>query len=76
MSQDRAKDDAGRVVSLGKVKAARGHRCPVCNEPATVDDAPFCSKRCGDIDLGRWLRGIYRIPTPEAGSEGPDEDDS
>jgi uncharacterized protein len=27
---------------------------------------PFCSKRCADIDLGRWLKENYRIPTEEA----------
>ena len=23
--------------------------------------APFCSQRCKDVDLGRWLNGDYRI---------------
>ena len=23
---------------------------------------PFCSKRCADIDLGRWFQGVYAIP--------------
>lgn len=36
--------------------------CPVCGKPATPEARPFCSGRCADIDLGRWLTGQYRIP--------------
>lgn len=36
--------------------------CPICGEPADERYRPFCSKRCADIDLGRWLTGQYRIP--------------
>ena len=36
--------------------------CPVCGKPADARLRPFCSRRCGDIDLGRWLTGQYRIP--------------
>lgn len=36
--------------------------CPVCGKPATDKAAPFCSERCREIDLGRWLSGSYRIP--------------
>jgi endogenous inhibitor of DNA gyrase (YacG/DUF329 family) len=39
--------------------------CPVCGKPAPVERlAPFCSVRCADVDLGRWLTGQYRIPGP------------
>ncbi|HET8996858.1 MAG TPA: DNA gyrase inhibitor YacG [Acetobacteraceae bacterium] len=38
--------------------------CPVCGRPATIDARPFCSPRCADIDLGRWVTGQYRIPAP------------
>jgi endogenous inhibitor of DNA gyrase (YacG/DUF329 family) len=34
---------------------------------------PFCSKRCADIDLGRWLGGRYAIPGEPAGDEEPPE---
>ncbi len=41
--------------------------CPICGKPSTVEDRPFCSKRCADIDLHRWLKGSYAIPAvPEA----------
>ena len=39
-------------------------RCPICNKPATPANRPFCSKRCSDVDLGRWLTGQYVIPGP------------
>ena len=37
-------------------------RCPICARPAVRDFRPFCSKRCADVDLGRWLGGRYAIP--------------
>ena len=47
--------------------------CPICGKPATAGPGVFCSKRCADIDLGRWLKGVYRVPTNEApGDDGPD----
>jgi endogenous inhibitor of DNA gyrase (YacG/DUF329 family) len=36
--------------------------CPICRKPANPATAPFCSKRCADIDLGRWLTGQYVVP--------------
>jgi endogenous inhibitor of DNA gyrase (YacG/DUF329 family) len=57
--------------------------CPICRKPASARWRPFCSKRCADIDLGRWLGEAYRIPAeeedatnsaPEGGSDQGDED--
>ncbi|SNT73356.1 Endogenous inhibitor of DNA gyrase, YacG/DUF329 family [Amphiplicatus metriothermophilus] len=50
-------------------------RCPICAKAATVDYAPFCSKRCADIDLHRWFAGAYAIPANEDESASPDDDD-
>ena len=36
--------------------------CPICAKPSDEAAKPFCSKRCADIDLGRWLKGSYAIP--------------
>lgn len=36
--------------------------CPICGRPASPEFRPFCSKRCADVDLARWLRGDYVIP--------------
>ena len=39
--------------------------CPICGKPAQTETKPFCSARCADIDLGRWLGERYVIPGPE-----------
>ncbi len=40
--------------------------CLICKKKKTTKEYhPFCSKRCADIDLGRWLKGGYAIPTEE-----------
>lgn len=36
--------------------------CPICGKPAAERYRPFCSPRCADVDLGRWLKGSYVIP--------------
>jgi endogenous inhibitor of DNA gyrase (YacG/DUF329 family) len=36
--------------------------CPICRKPATDASKPFCSERCRDVDLNRWLSGSYAIP--------------
>lgn len=49
--------------------------CPICGKPGVEKYRPFCSKRCADIDLGRWLRGSYAIPAddPEEIEEAAEE---
>lgn len=45
--------------------------CPLCGKTTEHAFRPFCSKRCADIDLGRWLRGVYAVPgDPSEGDEG------
>jgi endogenous inhibitor of DNA gyrase (YacG/DUF329 family) len=44
--------------------------CPTCGKPAVTEYRPFCSRRCADVDLHRWLSGAYAIP----GKEDEDED--
>ena len=46
------------------------HRCPICKRPLPEGEVaeryrPFCSKRCANVDLGRWLTGSYAIPAVE-----------
>jgi endogenous inhibitor of DNA gyrase (YacG/DUF329 family) len=43
--------------------------CPICGKPAAQGAQPFCSQRCADVDLGRWLTGVYRVPGVEDDSE-------
>ena len=40
----------------------REKKCPICGKPATPATRPFCSDRCKDLDLHRWLSGAYAIP--------------
>ena len=39
--------------------------CPICGKDPVEKYRPFCSKRCADVDLGRWLKGSYAIPAEE-----------
>ena len=42
--------------------SAEGPRCPICAAPQANAYKPFCSKRCADVDLNRWLSDGYAIP--------------
>ena len=67
------KDD--RVVPFVPKRKTVG--CPNCGRPTVVAHRPFCSPRCAEADLGRWLTGNYRIPTEEAPGDGeprPEDD--
>lgn len=44
-------------------------RCPICGKPSAPAFRPFCSRRCADVDLGRWFSGDYRVPEPIADEE-------
>jgi uncharacterized protein len=47
----------------------RGRACPICGKPSDSRYDPFCSKRCADVDLHRWLKGSYLIPGADRGDE-------
>ncbi|HEX8663210.1 MAG TPA: DNA gyrase inhibitor YacG [Beijerinckiaceae bacterium] len=40
-------------------------RCPICGKPTQPASRPFCSTRCADVDLHRWLSGAYAVPVAE-----------
>ena len=44
--------------------------CPICGKPAQRRYRPFCSARCAQIDLGRWLKGNYRFEADEPPEDG------
>ena len=48
--------------------------CPICEKKTDPKLRPFCSRRCADVDLGRWLNGAYTVPadTPEDLQEAAD----
>lgn len=58
--------------------------CPICGKPSVEEFKPFCSKRCADVDLNRWLSDSYVIPArddevdeeADLGVPGADEDDN
>ncbi|HJO69109.1 MAG TPA: DNA gyrase inhibitor YacG [Rhodospirillales bacterium] len=54
-----------------KDEAARPgpRRCAVCGRPEIARTRPFCSRRCADVDLGRWLKGLYQIPASRTNDE-------
>lgn len=37
--------------------------CPICARASDAEYRPFCSKRCADVDLAKWLGGGYAIPS-------------
>lgn len=45
--------------------------CPICKKAAAQKFRPFCSKRCADIDLGKWMTGAYTLPSEDI----PDEEE-
>jgi endogenous inhibitor of DNA gyrase (YacG/DUF329 family) len=50
--------------------------CPICGKPGALAHRPFCSRRCADVDLGRWLTGSYVIPTDEAEDDEAERHDT
>lgn len=60
------------------MKRQSGTLCPICGKPADPVLSPFCCKRCKDVDLNRWLGGVYAIPAVETDDfpdDAPDGDD-
>lgn len=39
--------------------------CPICQRQSDAKYHPFCSRRCSDVDLARWLTGAYTLPATE-----------
>lgn len=53
------------IVDLEAAKARqclKRKKCPTCGAPSEVEHQPFCSVRCCQLDLGRWLNEDYRVP--------------
>jgi hypothetical protein len=53
----------------GKAASRRTRRCPICGKPASEATRPFCSPRCRDVDLNRWLSGTYVVPAADDDAE-------
>ncbi|MCO5131832.1 MAG: DNA gyrase inhibitor YacG [Xanthobacteraceae bacterium] len=53
-------------------KPAEAKPCPICGREATARSRPFCSERCRDVDLNRWLSGSYVVPGRDTDPEDAD----
>ena len=49
-------------------------KCPICKKPVVAEYRPFCSKRCADVDLGKWLGEDYAIPAVEPPDDWSEDD--
>jgi uncharacterized protein len=56
--------------------AQNRNACPICGKPAEALFKPFCSKRCADVDLNRWLSGVYAVPVTEDEEEDERREES
>ena len=63
-------------MANGKAGVKSG--CPICGKPVDETFKPFCSQRCRQVDLNRWLSGTYRIPDAErpADEDGKNQSES
>lgn len=50
---------------MSKIPANSNKPCPICGKPPVEKFSPFCSARCADVDLHRWLGGVYKVETDE-----------
>jgi uncharacterized protein len=69
-------NDAGRGAppSAAEPKLASKGTCPQCGRPVQLVYRPFCSKRCSDLDLSRWLNGVYAVPGRSTEEEADEEE--
>ena len=65
MPQDERPDERGGMAKDTSAERPRIPVCPVCGRPTTEAARPFCSRRCADLDLGRWLTGAYAVPAED-----------
>jgi endogenous inhibitor of DNA gyrase (YacG/DUF329 family) len=49
--------------------------CAECGRPSVREHYPFCSERCRNVDLNRWLSGSYAIPVADDESKADDGDE-
>ena len=49
-------------------------KCSICGKPEDLRIRPFCSKHCADVDLSRWLKGVYAIPADEKVPDATEDD--
>ena len=66
----------GRAYLDGMAEAPYAPKpCPICGKPAAERFRPFCSGRCKNVDLHRWMSGVYAIPAAESAEDSGQERD-
>jgi uncharacterized protein len=68
--KERRRDSENRKTSTEET-TTKPRACPICHGPSVQAYRPFCSRRCADIDLSRWLSGRYAI----AGGDADEDED-
>ena len=61
------------ILSMADAPTTRLAPCPMCGKMSVQQFRPFCSKRCADVDLNRWLKGVYAVPVTETDDEDGDK---
>ena len=69
---DKLAKKADTHTQEGPSKKSETSTCPICQKSTNKAFRPFCSKRCADVDLSRWLNGHYAIPVVEEDGSLPD----
>ncbi len=72
-------ETVGAILNVAHIPlmpdAQRRNACPICGEPVAQEFRPFCSRRCADVDLNRWLSGVYAVPVTEDEEEDERRDE-
>jgi uncharacterized protein len=63
------RETAGKAGHESGKQAGKERPCPICGKPAKETSRPFCSRRCRDVDLNRWLSNSYAIPAKDDGED-------
>ncbi len=61
------------MVVIDLAKKRKGGKCPSCGGIGQEKYKPFCSRRCADLDLAKWLNGSYSVPVVELDENDLDE---
>ena len=65
---------AAKKAKPGRKTQTSTGTCPICGKPRDEQYRPFCSRRCADVDLGRWLSESYAMPLPDSEAIGDDDE--
>jgi uncharacterized protein len=67
-------NDTFKMPANDNAEEGKSRSCSICGKPQLERFRPFCSKRCADLDLSRWLKGTYAIPAVENDDQAEDDE--